>query len=135
MSDNVQIIRDAYDGFGRGDLPTVLGLMDPDIEWSEAEGNPYQPSGKAWRGQDAIVQNLFAKIVEDFDGIFIIHPKEFYDAGDAVVVEGRYTGTFKATGKALDTQVCHISKVREGKVMTMAKTPLRSASMSTFSST
>ena len=48
---NVQLIRNAYDCFGRGDIPTLLGLMDPDIEWSEAEGNPYQPNGKAWRDQ------------------------------------------------------------------------------------
>ena len=116
MSKNVQTVRDAYDAFGRGDLPTVLGLMDPDIEWSEAEGNPYQPSGKAWRGQDAIVENLFVKIVEDYDGTFVIHPNEIYDAGDTVVVEARYTGTFKATGRQLDAQVCHIFKVRDGKV-------------------
>jgi len=113
---NVQVIRDAYDCFGRGDIPTLLGLMDPDIEWSEAEGNPYQPSGKAWRGPDAIVQNLFVKIGADFDGTFVVHPKDFYDADDTVVVEGRYTGTFKATGKSLDAQMCHVFKVRDGKV-------------------
>jgi ketosteroid isomerase-like protein len=113
---NVQMIRDAYDCFGRGDLPTLLGLMDPNIEWSEAEGNPYQPSGKAWTGPDAIVENLFAKIVADFDGTFAIHPKDFYDAGDTVVVEARYTGTSKATGKDLDAQVCHVFKIRDGKL-------------------
>ena len=53
-------------------------------------------------GTDAIVQNLFVKIGEDFDGTFVVHPKDFDDAGDTVVVEGRYTGTFKATGKSLD---------------------------------
>ena len=111
---NVQVIRDAYESFGRGDLPTLLGLMDPDIEWSEAEGNPYQPSGEPWRGPDAIVQNLYAEIAADFDGTFVVHPKEFYDAGDTVVVEGRYTGTFKATSKNLDAQVCHVFKVRDG---------------------
>jgi uncharacterized protein len=90
--------------------------MDPDIEWSEAEGNPYQLSGKAWKGPDAIVQNLFMKIGADFDGTFAIHPQDFHDAGDTVVVEGRYTGTFKATGKSLDAQVCHVFKFRDGKL-------------------
>jgi len=32
-----------------------------------------------------------------------------------VVVEGRYTGTFKTTGKTLDAQVCHVFKIRDGK--------------------
>ena len=33
-----------------------------------------------------------------------------------VVVEARYTGTFKQTGKNLDAQVCHVWKIRDGKV-------------------
>lgn len=112
---NVQLMRDLYGVFGRGDIPTVLGGMDPAIEWCEAEGNPYQPSGEAWRGPDAILENLFVKIGADWDG-FTIHTKEFYDAGETVVVEGRYTGTHKATGKHLDAQMCHVWKIRDGKV-------------------
>jgi uncharacterized protein len=42
---NVQLVQDVYGAFNRGDVPTVLGAMDPDMEWREAEGNPYQPSG------------------------------------------------------------------------------------------
>ena len=48
---NVQLMRDLYDAVGRGDMPTTLGAMDPGIEWREAEGNPYEPSGKAWQGR------------------------------------------------------------------------------------
>ena len=45
-----------------------------------------------------------------------MNPKQFHDAGDTVVVEGRYTGTYKATGKSLDAQVTHIWSLRDGKV-------------------
>jgi uncharacterized protein len=38
------------------------------------------------------------------------------DAGSVVVVEARYTGTYKQTGKSLDAQVCHVWKIRDGKV-------------------
>ena len=55
------------------------------------------------------------KIGADWDG-FTVHTKEFHDAGDTVVVEGRYSGTHKATGKALDAQMCHVWKIRDGKV-------------------
>jgi ketosteroid isomerase-like protein len=113
---NVQMMRDLYEAFGRGDVPTVLGAMDPAIEWREAEGNPYQPSGKAWQGPDAIVQNLFMRLATEWDG-FTVHPGEFHDAGDAVVVEARYTGTYKQTGRKLDAQVCHVWTTREGKVI------------------
>ncbi len=112
---NVQMMQDLYDALGRGDMPVVLGAMDPDIEWREAEGNPYDPVGKGWRGPDAIVQNLFMRLATEWDG-FTVHPREFYDAGPAVVVDVRYTGTYKQTGKKLDAQVCHIWKIRDGKV-------------------
>jgi uncharacterized protein len=89
--------------------------MDPAIHWHEAEGNPYMPSGEAWVGPDAIVSNLFVKLGEEWDG-FTVHPETFHDAGDVVVVEVRYTGKYKATGKQIDAQVCHIWTVKDGKV-------------------
>lgn len=112
---NLGVIRSVYDAFGKGDLPTVVGAFDPRIEWREAEGNPYEMSGKAWIGGDAITQNLFVKLVEDWDG-FTVTPASFHDAGDSVVAEGRYTGTHKGTGKSINMQFCHIWKLSGGKV-------------------
>jgi ketosteroid isomerase-like protein len=113
--DNVHLLKGLYAAFGRGDVPTVLATMSPEIRWYEAEGNPYMPSGEAWVGPDAIVNNLFMKLAKEWDA-FTVHPKSFYDAGTSVIVEGRYTGTYKATGKSMDTQVCHIWDVANGKV-------------------
>ena len=93
MVSNVQMMRDLYAALGRGDMPAVLGAMDPGIEWREAEGNPYEPSGKAWLGTGAVVQNLFMRLATEWDG-FTVHAGAFHDAGDVVVVEARYTGTY-----------------------------------------
>ena len=93
----------------------MLAGFDPKIEWREAEGNPYQLEGEAWIGGDQILQELFMKLGVDWDG-FTVQPREFYDAGDTVVVEGRYKGTFKGTGKSVDAQMCHVFKLRDGKV-------------------
>lgn len=112
---NVDLLRSTYEAFGRGDMPAVLGAMDPQIEWREAEGNPYEPTGASWIGPDAVVQNLFVKLGSDWDG-FAAHPKEFYDAGDTVVVEGRYTGTNVVSGRSMDIQMAHVWKVRDGKL-------------------
>ena len=89
--------------------------MSQDIKWHEAESNPYMPSGEAWVGPDAILNNLFMKLGAEWDG-FSVHPKSFYGAGDSVIVEARYSGTYKATGKSMDTQVCHVWDVKDGKV-------------------
>ena len=113
---NVQLVKDAYEAFGRGDVPGVLARFAPNIQWREAEGHPYQPTGEPWIGGEAISQNLFMKLATEWDG-FKVAPKTFHDAGDTVVVEARYTGGFKGTGKSLDAQVCHVWKVRDGKIV------------------
>ena len=111
----VETVQGLYEAFAQGDVSTVVGGMAPDIEWREAEGNPYQPSGAAWVGPDAIVENLFMKLVSEWDG-FAVHPGQYHDAGETVVVEGRYTGTYLATGAAVDSQFCHVFTFKNDKV-------------------
>ena len=112
---NVQVMKDAYEAFARGDIEAVLAAFDPGIEWREAEGNPYGADGATWIGPQAITENLFMKLGSEWDGFSVI-PERFYDAGDTVAVEGRYSGIYKATGKHLDAQLCHIWTLRDGKV-------------------
>ena len=110
-----KLLQRLYEAFGRGDMPTVLGAMAPDIRWHEAEGNPYMPSGEAWVGPDAVVTNLFTRLGEEWNG-FSVHPAAFHDAGDTVTVEGRYTGEYKQTGQAIDAQFCHVWTLAGGKI-------------------
>jgi ketosteroid isomerase-like protein len=112
---NVGLLKNLYEAFGRGDVPSVLGMMSPEIRWYQAEGNPYMPSGEPWTGPDAVLNNLFVKLGSEWDG-FAVHPQAFHDAGDSVVVEARYSGTCKATGKSMDAQVCHVWDVEGGKL-------------------
>ena len=113
--DNVRLLKNLYDAFGHGDIPTVLGSMSPDIRWHQAESNPYMPSGEAWVGPDAVLNNIFMKLGTEWDG-FTVHPQSFHGAGDSVIAEARYSGTYKATGKSIDAQVCHVWDVKDGKV-------------------
>lgn len=112
---NVGLLKNLYEAFGRGDVPSVLGMMSPGIKWYQAESNPYMPSGQPWTGPDAVLDNLFMKLGSEWDG-FTVHPQAFHDAGDSVVVEARYSGTYKATGKSMDAQVCHVWDVEGGKL-------------------
>jgi uncharacterized protein len=66
-------------------------------------------------GPDAVLNNLFMKLGGEWDG-FSIHPKTFHGAGDSVVVEARQTGTYKANGKRIDAQVCHVWDIKDGKL-------------------
>jgi ketosteroid isomerase-like protein len=51
-----------------------------------------------------------------WDG-FITQVDEFIDAGDKIVVLGRYIGMYKATGRAIDAPVCIIYTVRSGRIV------------------
>lgn len=100
-SSNLELIRGAYDAFARGDIPAVLGVMDENIVWHEAEGFPY---GGTYHGPDAVLNNVFKKLGtewEDFQAV----PDEYVDGDDTVVALGHYSGTYKKTGKSMRVEV------------------------------
>ena len=112
---NVDLVRSIYEAFAAGDVPAVLGAMAEEMEWNEAENFPYA-DGNPYRGGEAILGGVFARLGSEWDG-FAALPEEFLDAGDTVVVLGRYRGTYKATGKPLDAQLVHVWRVRDGKAV------------------
>jgi hypothetical protein len=109
---NVEVVKGVYGAFGRGDVPAVLGAFTDDIEWFEAEGMPY---GGVYRGGEAVAQNVFGPIAEDVEG-FAVTPEEVIGSGATVAAVVRYTGTGKATGKALDVPAVHVWEIRDGKL-------------------
>jgi ketosteroid isomerase-like protein len=115
MADNVSVIRGVYDAFARGDVPAVLGTFDPNIEWSEAEHFPYW-TGQPFRGPQAIVDGVFMRLGNDFDG-FGVHVLRIVGTGDTVLSEVRYRGKAKATGKSIDVQAAHVWDLRAGKIV------------------
>ena len=44
-------------------------------------------------------------------------PSEFIDGGDNVVVLGKYSGTYKATGKSFQADFAHVWTIRDGKAV------------------
>ena len=113
--ENVALIRSIYEAFAAGDVPGVLGAMRADMEWNEAEGFAYA-DGNPYVGPQAILEGVFARLAGEWDG-FAAVAEEMLDAGDTVVVLGRYRGTYKATGRALDAQMAHIWRVADGKAV------------------
>lgn len=111
---NIQLVKDAYSAFGRGDIEAVVAAMHDDIEWHEAEHSPWHaPEGH--HGPNAVLAKVFARIPGDFDD-FEVEPLRFHDAGTTVVVEGRYRATATATAAPLDAEVCHVWTIRDGKL-------------------
>lgn len=109
-----ELVRSLYDALGQGDLPAALDLLDPQVLWREAENGAYD-SGDGWVGPDAVVQNLFANLAQDWTE-FTIQPSQFHDAGSVVTVEGRYKASHRQTGKDMDCQFCHVWTIEREKV-------------------
>lgn len=116
MADNVALVQQAYDGFAKGDVGPLLGLLAEDVEWYEAEHVTYWPGGP-FRGPQAVIEGVFARIPQDFTD-FRIDLTRILGIGDTVVVEARYRATSAAaTGRPLDAQVAHVWDFRDDKVI------------------
>jgi ketosteroid isomerase-like protein len=112
---NVAVIQGIYDAFATGDVPSLLGAMDDGIVWNEAENFPYA-DGNPYVGPMAIAGGVFARCGSEWDGFGVVI-EEIVDAGDTVIAFGRYVGTYKATGKAQNTQMAHVWRLKDGKAV------------------
>jgi len=111
----VETIKAAYAAFGRNDPSVLFGAMDPAITWNEAEGNPLADRNP-YVGAQAIGEGVFTRLMAAIDA-FTAVPVTFIDGGDHVVVLGRYGGTMKGSGAALDCQFCHVYRFHDGRIV------------------
>src|ERR1700682_5940233 len=112
---SVEVISGLYDSFGRGDVPAVLGQMDQQIEWNEAENFIYADRNP-YVGARAVLEGVFMRLGSEWEG-FKVTPEEWLDAGNHVVVLGTYTGTHKETGNEVRAQFAHVWGVRGGSAV------------------
>jgi ketosteroid isomerase-like protein len=113
VADNLETLRNAYDAFARGDVPTVLAVLAPDVSWTEAEGFPY---GGTYVGPEAVLMGVFMKLGTEWDGYAAV-PHEFVAQGDKIVALGQYSGTYKLTGKSFAAPFAHVWDFRNGKAV------------------
>ncbi len=115
MADNHAMVTKMYEDFAKGDVPAVLAVLDGDIRWFEAEGNPLWQGAPAI-GPQQVVEQVFTRLMQDYDG-FTITVNRIVGLGDTVVMEGRYSGSGKASGRPLDAQVAHVWDFKDGKAV------------------
>lgn len=107
------IVQQAYEAFGRGDVPAILELVANDIDW-ELVGSPeLEYAGRRRNRQE--VAEFFAS-VQRLDDIHSFEPREFIEAGEHVTVLGWESTTARETGKKFDSEWAHVFTVKNGKV-------------------
>ena len=111
---NLSVIRGMYEAFGKGDIAGVINALDPQVEWLEAENFIYA-DGNPYVGPNAVLEGVFMRIGTEWDG-FNVAPTELLDAGETIVGQGYYSGTYKKNGKQVRAQFAHVFTFRDGKV-------------------
>ena len=113
MSQPAELVRAFYTAVSRGDVPGVIGLLHPELHWTEAEGFPYY-SG-TWRSPQEVVDKLLVPLMRDWDNFSAI-ADDYIVEGDCVVSLGAYAGINKATGKTMRAPFAHVWQVADDKL-------------------
>jgi ketosteroid isomerase-like protein len=110
---DVASLQDAYRAFSRGDFDVASQILAPDVEWVEnGRGMPY--SG-IWHGRESVVKDVWTPFVEYWGGPGVVglETDQFLDAGDHIVVTGRFVGR-DSEGRTLDAPCAHVWQVSNG---------------------
>src|SRR5665213_405863 len=111
--ENVQVVKDGYAAFMRGDVPGLLALLAEDVEWHIPGAG--LPLAGTYRGHDGVA-NFFQKLVQDVD-ILDFQPREFVAEGNRVLVTGSERAKVKATGRTAEIDWVMSFTVRNGKII------------------
>ncbi|MCC6724746.1 MAG: nuclear transport factor 2 family protein [Saprospiraceae bacterium] len=120
MSNNLQSIQQLYACFGQGDIPSILEMMDDDVQWESWADNSAQNVGVPWMlarqgkaGVLAFFQSLGSSLqIKDFQVLSIM------DGGNQIAAEFVIEAEIIETGKHYRDEEIHLWTFNEkGKVI------------------
>jgi ketosteroid isomerase-like protein len=113
MATNKEIVEGVYASFSTGDVPAVLGAMDPNIEWTDAEEWPIYDGTLI--GPQAILDGVFMRLGEIGEE-FAVVPREIVAEGNTVMMDGTYTWKHKVSGEPAEVRCAHVWTLADGKL-------------------
>lgn len=112
---NVAVVDALYKAFAKGDIPTVLAGMDPNIAWNEAEGFPYADRNP-YIGPQAVLEGVFARIGAEWEYWNLTGVELHEMANNKVFATLRYQAKYKKNGATIDNQTAHLWTLKDGKI-------------------
>ncbi len=116
---NMQIISNAYECFGRGDIPALLKFFDEDIDWFSPGPIEIIPYAGQRVGHTEVAG--FFKALFDSEETERFEPREFIVQDNKVVAFGNYRCRVRATGRTLDYDWVHVHTLRDGKLISFCE--------------
>lgn len=119
MSQNLTTVTAIYEAFGKGDIPTILAHMAPDVQWESWADNHGQQAGVPWlqarQGKEGVLaffQYLGSQMqVTEFQVLSIM------DGGHQIAVEFVIAVNLPALGTHFRDEEIHLWTFNsEGKV-------------------
>jgi len=116
QNSNLQIIKDAFEAFQRGDIPAILASLDPGVDWQGIIGTEgVLPQGSRRQGIPAVGE-FFRQVAETTE-FSAFEPADFIADGNHVVALGRYAGRFKRSGQRFSTDWVMVFTFQNGRVV------------------
>jgi uncharacterized protein len=112
--ENINIVKQTYEHFLRGDIESLLKLYGDNIVW-EVYGPDTVPTTGLRKGL-AQVAEFFAVVNKSLE-VKSFEPQEFIAQGNQVVVLGHYNWTAKPTGRPFAANWAHIVTLSSGKII------------------
>ena len=113
MTRPLDVVQTLYKALANDDKSAMLAGLDPRIEWTEAEGFPLAGT---YHGPNAVMKEVLMRLATDWVDFQTV-PVEFIDGGDAIVVLGHYSGTYKITGKSFRAPFAHVWKIHNKRAV------------------
>lgn len=110
---NLELVRGVYAAFASRDIPAILEVLSPDVEWGEP-ANPYNPAGGTRRGHEGFLEWL--NIGRQAEDILVLEPRKMLVDEDSVAVVGYMECRAIPTGKTYTSDWVHVVTIKDGKV-------------------
>ena len=109
--ENVEIVRAAFDAYFRGDMESVLRLMDPEIVVMQPSE---VPDGRTLHGHAGVMEAI-AAWPEQWDD-YQLEIVQIVDAGDRVAVRTHQRGRGKGSGVEVEDEIWFVAGFRNGRI-------------------
>lgn len=110
-SDDVEILRRAFETWNAGEIDQLVEMLDPDFEFLPLRS---QLDGAAYRGPEGMRQ--FAEdVAEEWEYLRIIS-EEFREVGEQILMLGRFDARGRGSGMDIQFPCGWVARLTDGKL-------------------
>jgi ketosteroid isomerase-like protein len=115
--ENVEAFTRGLEAGNRGDVETLLGVLDPEVAWHSALHALLGGEATVYRGHDG-VREMLRDLYEAFDEIHI-EISEIRDLGDRLVAIGSTRARGNASGADVESPIGFVTELKNGKAISI----------------